>query len=322
MKIRTFIINFLATLMGTSVAIATENCFVDGSKMFVEAYSTSLPDYNPSLTVWEISGTSFVGGNEALMLWSHNPSSGTREFRLMLRVDGSRIWFYTGALAEEWVLLYDFSLQPGEVCRVGYPRFIEGNSVDDVKLEVCYSYLKCVDRICTAEGQHEYMLMNVCNGDDDNRPSTGYADGIWLAGIGSDRGIVENSTFLMDGYGSVLRSVVINDDDVYVRDDEEVKGYLTTLLEEIIDNHGQNTDENGHGNGVEPNMASGFRAVAMEGKVIVTGCDEGVVAVFDLLGREVCRSFSGCGDMQVVLTVGCPGMYVVKNGRHSLVLKI
>ena len=108
-----------------------------------------------------------------------------------LRCDADKIYLQHANDIDKWVLMYDFGLQPGDDCFVSCVEFS-----GDGKYETFH--LRCLERTisekygglpCIKLGEiYDYNGKEIIDG-----------EGVWILGIGSTRGLLDNAGFSLVG---------------------------------------------------------------------------------------------------------------------------
>ena len=160
----------------------SENIFKEGTKWITLYWGFIDP---PAYVTHTVEGTVTVDGAEALQIYSiRNDDESSRTQIPLMKTEGDKV-FFLDPESNNWLLCYDFGLEVGQGCYV-YSIPIGNNSA-------YRSYVKCL-RIYDSE---EYNGLTVIEFEEfDNDECTGHSEtGIWLKGIASVRGLVENNLF-------------------------------------------------------------------------------------------------------------------------------
>ncbi len=152
-----------------------------------------------------LEGDTLVGGMPALKMFCTNDTDGQRTLIAVIRTEGEKVYFKTAAYSDEWYLMYDFGLQPGEGCYVYYlPRHAN---------DLYKSYIKCVGEADNSEyGGWAAMRLEEYPSDACEQL---YGSGVWLKGLGCPNGVVENTRFEDDGGGRLLLEAAYNGRTIY-----------------------------------------------------------------------------------------------------------
>lgn len=199
-----------------------------------------------------------------------------------IKEDDNRVYFQQD-FSDEWKMLYDFNLElDGKTC-VYMPTFDIWTSVEGRE---CV-YVKCVgDGIIETIGREWPILYIDEYSDPDYKRFMG--SGIWIKGIGSINGLIENCRFnYIMGMGSVLAEVICNEEVVY--------RYPYTLA---------NIDAISI---KEVSISCNGRTISISG-----GSKNAEMSVFNIDGSKVAQAKSseeGC-----FISVDGPGVYIVKAG--------
>lgn len=120
--------------------------------------------------------------------------------------DGDKVFALPDTTINEWFLLYDFGLQPGECCEVMtcYPHS------ETQRNGVYISYIKCIERKKSNRWGGWPVLVLEEYGDPGCTQRCSFMPGVWYDGIGDERCTYMNSGFGYVGGTLFVESVKIN----------------------------------------------------------------------------------------------------------------
>lgn len=167
---------------------AAENYFVDGAcwEYYGEAEESGVTVAFDQ--VYTIEGTATVGDYECLNLFLYStfsPEPGMvpkKKFVTYVRTEGEKVFFLPDPDTEQWALLYDFSLEPGEYCTVG-TLLCSPISFDNE--------VTCLERF-VSEPYGGVTAMKVDDRFPDEDPYEVARENVWLVGIGSTEDLNQN----------------------------------------------------------------------------------------------------------------------------------
>ncbi|MBD5204083.1 MAG: hypothetical protein HDS82_04315 [Bacteroidales bacterium] len=202
-----FALAFASVVMPASA----ENMFCVGSTWTVE-YSgvdpdpfTSGPDLLSSTAVYYTEDNAGDEGKTLRLMERIDDSEPV--LQTYLKTEGDKVWFKSNSETNEWTLMYDFGLQPGESCEVGIISY----PFSETSTATLYTV--------TCEGieqDSEYPTierMKIKVSDKDGNLSD---EGIWLKGVGSSTGVLTNVYFNMVGVNAtLLTEATVNGKKVY-----------------------------------------------------------------------------------------------------------
>lgn len=205
-----------------------------------------------------------------------------------LHIDGDKVYFLFDDSEghKEWILAYDFSLEPGQGCTIGLVISFKS---------VSYTYVECVERTSSADyGGFPCMILAEY---DSAEKQTYMGKGEWLVGLGSVRGLVYNGYFEADGGASWLLEVR--------RDGQTICRYKDYA---DIDSVGSDA----------------LHVSAAAGQITVSGISKGQNArVYTIDGRQLHRSGKASDDSSsVVFTSVAPGTYIVSCGATRVKVRL
>ena len=148
------------------------------------------------------------GDTPALGLFRINTPDQDNQLLHYIRTEGDKVWFKPGTKdAQEWLLMYDFGLKPGEGCYVYRPE--EGN------INPLSTYIECI-KLDTKYLDQDYETLTLNEYQDDTK-NIFYGCGIWLKGLSSVNGFLCNNCFNFDGGASYLLEMTNGEDTYYKR---------------------------------------------------------------------------------------------------------
>lgn len=199
-----------------------------------------------------------------------------------IKTEGDKVLFSSiGREDSGWYLLYDFGLQPGDYCTVN--SIPEGGNKRTERVYYCEE----VDESNLAFGGWPTMKMwDVYTGDDGNPEFFDY--GIWIKGIGSEKGVCDNCTIGYDGGGSKLLEVSHNGEIVYKENPAAISS----------------------------TKADDFNVRVEDRKIIINSDIPGsLVEIVSIDGSNLFQGLTG--PEQVIIDVTDAGIYVIKVGLSS-----
>lgn len=152
-----------------------------------------------------LDGDTLIGKTHALKLYCiKDGDTARRELRAIIRTERDKVYYLSGSKRKKWILLYDFSLKPGEGCHVG--TIPPSGSMESTPKT---TYVRCKRLIKSGEsGEYTVMIME--------EPFEGNdCIGRWIKGIGGIQGILVNNGFCLDGRNTTLRQVTCGDSTLY-----------------------------------------------------------------------------------------------------------
>lgn len=190
----------LAIIALSAMTALTANCqlhFKDGMEWKTLLSGTTEPIPTTALETVTLEGDTTVNGFKAMKMYvqtvSETHNSG-KELAAPIRTEGEKVYFYHDSEPPEWLLLYDFGLKPGEGCYVHY--LPTGSNKIPFR-----SYVKCVSLGKDEDSGWDTIVLeeyktDACEGIP--------AHGTWLKGLGSENGVLWNSSFESDGASATL----------------------------------------------------------------------------------------------------------------------
>lgn len=190
------IISIILTLISlVTSASSYTNYFVPGTKWYDEVQGLpSFPENRSVYTVWLEAETEAYGSTCMPMYQVMDDDETTKTFVKYIKVEGDKVYYHPN-FDGEWELMYDFGLQVDEMCYVGYPRW-NMNQTQTTN----YNYL--VNTGDTEVQGIPSMNMSIYR----NGTLDPFDKGVWLLGIGSTTGVLENCTYgIAGGLFSLLK---------------------------------------------------------------------------------------------------------------------
>ncbi len=212
----------ISLLMATflPMALGAENFFKEGTKWVVHEYASIYP---PELVNSRkvISLEKYADGeNKSLgFYYSYTPDVETTvfsepQFFAYVKVEGNKVYFKPNRPnANEWLLLYDFDLKPGE----GAYHYLAWGIVNPSNPDPQRTYLKCVG-IDVDPNYPEWEMMSFEEYFDEScevRLNGLIGPKYWIKGLSSVRGVTWNSGLELDGGGATLLEVTCGDRIIY-----------------------------------------------------------------------------------------------------------
>lgn len=198
----------------------------------------------------------------------------------LIKEEDNRIYFFDDNFTSQWYLLYDFNLKEGD-CVCAYTPDLSVHPYHSPTV----TYVKCVGEELYEHDSTPWPALRLEEyGDADYTDLLG--EGVWLKGLGSPHGLIENCGFdYMAGLGSKLYEVVSDDDVVY-------KAYVASASL----------------------LKSEEVSLRCTGKVVsLSGVGDGSsVAVYSVDGRKVASCKASGGTADIVLPQS--GAYMIAAG--------
>lgn len=184
-----------------SLNCAAVNYFQDGIKWEYKKHHGIPPkpgeaDLQPYLITQYLEGTAFMAGKDCLKLYSVVTDDQQHQPFLLtyIHTDGDKVYFLSmkpdaDPETGEWLLLFDFGLQPGESTSVGH-LFWDNAETNQKAIQVT----------CTAVTQEQSSDGGIITR---MSMSEKGSEGEWIAGIGCTWGYTCNGAWGLDGVGGV-----------------------------------------------------------------------------------------------------------------------
>lgn len=195
----TFAAMLLAAMAGSQArADEVVNYFgVEGTTWVVETISTSTPEGLVSFGSLVMENPQKMQGRECMQI----SSVGDTENHPVgyIATEGEKVYFLD-VNGEDWRLMYDFGLQPGESALIyGAATQYTMGAADAYVYEA-----RCVSVETLEDSGLEMMHMDIYSTDEDSGDYPMIEDEVWIRGIGSIHGPYDNDIFAWDGVGSLL----------------------------------------------------------------------------------------------------------------------
>lgn len=194
----------IITILVASISMIANaaSCFQVGMKWTVQYVGSHLSEPVYTTKILSLVGDTIVGDKPAIKMYSnYDEPNAIQELVAIIREENNKVYFWSEP-TEDWYLMYDFTLQPGEGTVVYSTRRLEKDNIP------FNSYMLCIDQhdddMCpghTVLGMEEYKVNDLA------QPR---GTGNWIDGIGSSRGVLENNMYYVDGMGSKLIEASIN----------------------------------------------------------------------------------------------------------------
>ena len=195
----TFAAMLLAAIAGSQArADEVVNYFgVEGTTWLVETISTSTPEGLVSFGSLVMENPQKIQGRECMQI----SSVGDTENHPVgyIATEGEKVYFLD-VNGEDWRLMYDFGLQPGESALIyGAATQYTMGAADAYIYEA-----RCVSVETLEDSGLEMMHMDIYSTDEDSGDYPMVEDEVWIRGIGSTHGPYDNDMFAWAGVGSLL----------------------------------------------------------------------------------------------------------------------
>lgn len=200
---------------------AAQNCFEVGAKWESTMWGTQYPEPTVSSVSVSIDGYLDGMGVDAMQMTAVYEGDIPYEKSFIIHPASDQVYFTPPETSNlKWYLMYDFSMREGEGAYVynplDYARDLESNK----------TYVKC---IAVRECDPEFSGWDVMEMEeyDSDACAVKLGKGIWLKGLGSIKGVLENNRFETDGASSTLSRVTLNGNVVYDAGTSEVNYVLS-----------------------------------------------------------------------------------------------
>ena len=207
---KNIILAFVSLLNFATSGIYGQNAFRIGTQWEESYQHTISPPFETHYTITSLENPTVQFGHDCLDVYRWdmaNPAEKVLSTRV--RCEVNKVYYQLTPDTDEWVLLYDFGLQPGEECTVGLLT-----TFSDKSHEVIYCDLRCVERTTSEEygGVSCLVLDELKENPDGSEVSRGI--GVWLDGIGGVRGFGANAYFRASGVSGELLRVSNGDEEL------------------------------------------------------------------------------------------------------------
>lgn len=195
----------IAALAWVSMFTSAQSYFKDG--VVWRAVGWVIGDKKIVYENTSLDGTENVDGYEALKMYNFYEGITQREFYAYIRTDGDKVYFKKpGLKTDDWLLIYDFGLKPGEV-RYIYSLWLVDDGIP------MGSYVKCSEIVENGKGDWTTMYVDEYK---DEACSKYRGSDIWLKGLSAFGGVAQNVNLGMDsGAVTYLYEVSYNGETVY-----------------------------------------------------------------------------------------------------------
>lgn len=195
--------------LGLSFCVTNaQNYFVEGIRWETEVWGSHAPTETAYETVY-LEGTVTVDGKDCLKMWrmtDNDPATTCQA--TVIYVDGDKVYFLPNTTTNEWTLLYDFGLNEGEGCTIGFVPYPWTETSQAIT-----TYVKSTGvSTCDDNDSLEVMALEEYG---DASCSLYLGAGKWLKGLGALNGVLNNGYFEADGMRSKLLSVTLNGTEIY-----------------------------------------------------------------------------------------------------------
>lgn len=195
----------LLLLVATCVNAMAFDCFKEGTVWVQEEFGTSSPELITGLNTFVIEGDTLINGKTYMKLYNISDEEPSRKILMnCLRKDGDKIFFLPYKGATEEVLMYDFGMKEGDTAEIGFLPPILNEESYAVRTQI-----KCVGISAMTIGDNEFEIMELEEYNDDF--SMCWGKGKWIKGVASMNGLTRNGNFELDGGGSNLIRVVVDE---------------------------------------------------------------------------------------------------------------
>lgn len=178
-----------------------QNHFTDGMKWRTQVSGTHSP--NPVVSIEVVTIEKTVDDNCFNLYSFYEDKTSDKELIAVIKTENDKVFFKPERVkTDEWYLLYDFSLKPGDGCFV-YTPFVFTDSSVPYK-----TYVKCVGIEDYSEGGEWSVLL--LEEYEDDTCSFMIGNGSWIKGLSSLNGFLYNNRFGVDGRVSKLLDVSDN----------------------------------------------------------------------------------------------------------------
>lgn len=198
--------------------------FIDGTEWRTQQTNTADPVTKSHIKISKLDGIINIGNYEALKMYCKYEGEFTWTMDYYIRTENDKI-FFMPVDADEWFLMYDFGLKPGQGCYV-YSPAIKDNSNMPLK-----SYVKCVN---IEDGNAtDFPIMTI----EEYKDETCIGKGIWLKGLSSKCGVDYNIGFDMDGIGTSLLEVKRGENIIYSQKTSSISQISDKSIKYSINGH-------------------------------------------------------------------------------------
>lgn len=179
----------------------------------LECYSDAEPNLNPTYGGYKLNGEIEIAGKKALKLWNTAEDGSTTSMIGYIAAEGEKV-YYLMPDSDEWKMLYDFGLQPGETTTIyGGNPLIFHECKTDREYEV-----QCIGIGRWYTTHHRTMNVRLRPiSDDADDTAVRFKNDIWLCGIGNSSDPMGIDGIFWIGGGSSVKEVTSEGKIVYQR---------------------------------------------------------------------------------------------------------
>lgn len=179
------------------LVVSAENYFRNGMQWEYELQADGPAEYPVSHTIYSLVGDTVVDGYASTGMYVEEIEYAVPpKFLAFIRTEGDKVFFKYDYPEEEWALLYDFGMKPGDEtnvdCISSTPGTYRKHFSDWV---ACWNVVESNDY----PGVESFVMANKYSTEDDD-----YTQGEWLDGIGSTFLLTYGAGFGLSGGGSKL----------------------------------------------------------------------------------------------------------------------
>lgn len=197
----------IASIVMSILPIMGQTYFKDGTEWKTLRTSTTTPDdprYYQEFSI--LSDASIKDGNGFNLYEKSGDEAGVQICQI--KVNDNRVYFYDEK-SDNWLLMYDFNVKKGDCISVYTPVFDWNNE------EIQCTYLKCIGEENYEDNGTQWPALRF-EEYEDSKNEKYIGEGIWLKGLGSVTGLLENCRFYeFCGMGSKLYEVVCDNEVIY-----------------------------------------------------------------------------------------------------------
>lgn len=257
-QMRKVLILMLAAVSAT--LLAAQNYFVEGTRWVESTWSTAYPQPTSGQINYYIAGDTIINGIKALKLYEGTDaeySMSEGRLRAIIRTEGDKVWVKKSKVSNEWGLLYDFGLKPGEGCDLVRSNYYEGTNEPET------IHVQCTNvRPSESHPGIEEMVIQPIIEDLVGVDPSDIFDGVWYKGIGSEEDLLTcNAMFKPVGGGAWLSEVWYKGEQVFCNNPSGIETMSTTPIPYKI---------KGRDLLCEPTLSADIAVYTVDGKCIYT----------------------------------------------------
>ena len=199
-----YFLSLVLACMGISPVIASDTYFRPGMTWVEERRSDVTPWDLPFQDVLYLEQGDEDGVYE---LYTLSETEAEPSLTALVKTEGEKVFMRSvkAGDTQNWYLVYDFGLLPGESCDVYYPYW---KTQDGIPWKYNLSCLEIREQDPEFDGV-DVMVMKENLSDE-------YSDqGYWIKGIGATRGVLENCRFEAVGGSSRIQQAIFNGESLY-----------------------------------------------------------------------------------------------------------